>query len=143
MARKRIRPFSRRSNTPHTAWCPLRSLHVVLVRCAVASPAMKESFDPEKDVVVEKASRVSTSSLSEDVPPQNDGLYANEELNDPEETLHRGLSARQISMIAVCADQCSLFIDAHIPGSSVAPWVRGLSWALAPPSYEADPLASF
>lgn len=74
---------------------------------------MKESYDPEKDVVVEKASRVSTSSLSEDVPPENDGLYANNEINDPKESLHRGLSARQISMIAVCTPASSVLTGAH------------------------------
>lgn len=64
---------------------------------------MKETYDPEKNVAIasEKVSNVSTTSLNEVAPPQNDGLYAKEELTDPEETLHRGLSARQISMIAV------------------------------------------
>ena len=55
-----------------------------------------EYGDPEKHVV-EKVSDTS----SEVVP--DDGIYAREELVDPakEETLHRGLSARQIQMIAV------------------------------------------
>ena len=54
----------------------------------------------------EKAERV--SETSSDVG--QDGIYAREELMDPskEETLHRGLSARQISMIAVSFPPCAL-----------------------------------
>lgn len=53
-------------------------------------------MDPEKHVT-EKGSETSSEVL------QDDGIYARAELVDPdkEETLHRGLSARQIQMIAV------------------------------------------
>lgn len=48
----------------------------------------------------EKHPKASVSSIEEKI---EDARYAREELLDPakEETLHRGLSARQISMIAV------------------------------------------
>ena len=59
--------------------------------------AAVEYGDPEKHIV-EKV-----SDTSSDVRNDNEGIYAREELVDPDkdETLHRGLSARQISMIAV------------------------------------------
>lgn len=59
-----------------------------------------EYDDPEKNAnITEKVSDTS-SSVGQD---NNDGIYAREELVDPakEDTLQRGLSARQIQMIAV------------------------------------------
>lgn len=57
-------------------------------------------YDSEKHPI-EKIS--SASSIRESIKDV-DGTYTREELVDPnaEETLHRSLSARQISMIAVC-----------------------------------------
>lgn len=54
----------------------------------------------EEEYPVEKVDNASSDKES-----FRDGTYAREELLDPakEETLHRGLSARQISMIAVCS----------------------------------------
>lgn len=67
---------------------------------------MAMEYDTEKHAVENASSRAS----SEDVRVQEtdgDGIYAREELLDPdkEESLHRGLSARQIQMIAVRASQ--------------------------------------
>lgn len=58
---------------------------------------MATQYDPEKHV------EEKVSDTSSDVPRDNGSIYAREELVDPDkdETLHRGLSARQISMIAV------------------------------------------
>lgn len=59
-----------------------------------------EYGDTEKNVnVVTEKGSVTSSELVQD----NDGIYAKEELEDPdkEDTLQRGLSARQIQMIAV------------------------------------------
>lgn len=63
---------------------------------------MAMEYDTEKHAVEKASSRAS----SEDVRVQEtdgDGIYAREELLDPdkEESLHRGLSARQIQMIAL------------------------------------------
>ena len=59
-------------------------------------------FDPEKHPEKVSAQSSETASEAEQVDL---GTYAKEELLDPEargeDTLHRGLSARQISMIAV------------------------------------------
>jgi hypothetical protein len=59
---------------------------------------MAIEYDPEKHI------EEKTSDTSSEVPRDNGNVYAREELLDPDEkdeTLHRGLSARQISMIAV------------------------------------------
>lgn len=61
-------------------------------------------YDAEKHPVV-KAASVSSGHDTLKNEREGDAAYAREELVDParEETLHRGLSARQISMIAVRA----------------------------------------
>lgn len=60
---------------------------------------MKDSdYDAEKH----SAEKIDIASSDRDTLKGNENAYTREELVDPsEETLHRGLSARQISMIAV------------------------------------------
>lgn len=94
-------------------------------------------FDQER--YPEKVSE-KTSETASEVENADLGTYAREELMDPEgdETLHRGLTARQISMIAVCImryvpyDSCSDNANVawwcdwnwayHRLGDSTGPW---------------------
>lgn len=65
---------------------------------------MASEYDPEKRAgTVEKAASLSSSDDVDAQVQQSEGIYAREELLDPakEDTLQRGLSARQIQMIAV------------------------------------------
>lgn len=73
---------------------------------------MAEEHDPEKHAV-EKAASLSSNGEVRVQEIETDGIYAREELLDPakEETLHRGLSARQIQMIAV---RTFIFISIHM-----------------------------
>ena len=71
-----------------------------------------KDYDHEKHVVTEQylSDKESSDVASEQLRQElQEGLYRKEELLDPghDETLQRGLTARQISMIAVCGVICS------------------------------------
>jgi len=81
------------------------------------------SYDPEKkgEITVEKARSESISAVDQE--------YYDEGILDPpkEETLHRGLKARQISMIAVRSVRFSVSLADLVSCSLVARWARVLS----------------
>lgn len=86
-----------------------------------------EYGDPEKHAV-EKSSDTESEYARDreaEAAAAADGIYAREELVDPDKdkTLHRGLSARQIQMIAVRPFACvPSTVEAEAARSSEARW---------------------